>query len=122
MRQHAALPHNLHVYWFGGNNMRFEALAEFQEPTADHAKILDWAQRHKAIPAEVRTRVFDSQPSVLRFLFNDLRKGTPDLRPITWEDFFARFDLLHLSVLLDEAPAFEFVEVEQPNPFRLPAN
>lgn len=98
--------------------MKFEALAEFQEPTSDHAQILDWAQRHQAIPAEVRTRVFDSQPSVLRFLFSDLRGGTPDLRPITWEDFFARFDLLHLSILLDEAPAFEFVEVEQPNLYR----
>lgn len=102
--------------------MRIEALAEFQEPTVDHTMILDWAHRHKAVPAEVRTRVFDSQPSVLRFLFNDLRVGTPDLRPISWEDFFARFDLLRLSVLLDEAPAFEFVEVEQPTPFRPAAN
>lgn len=98
--------------------MRIEALAEFQEPTSDHAKILDWAQRHRAVPAEVHTRVFDSQPTVLRFLFNDLRGGTPDLRPITWEDFFARFDLLQLSILLDEAPAFEFVEMQQPNAYR----
>ena len=102
--------------------MKFEALAEFQEPTSDHAQILDWALRHQAVPAEVRTRTFDSQPSVLRFLFNDLRSGTPDLRPISWEDFFARFDLLKLSVLLDEAPAFEFVEVEQPNLYRPLAN
>ncbi len=102
--------------------MRFDALAEFQEPTADHDKILDWAKRHHAIPAEVRTLKFDSQPSVLRFLFNELRSGTPDLRPITWEDFFARFDLLNLSVLLDEAPGFEFVEVEQPHPFLGSAN
>lgn len=102
--------------------MRIEQLAESQEPTSDHAKILDWAQRHRAIPAEVRTRVFDSQPSVLRFLFNDLRIGTPDLRPISWEDFFARFDLLNLSLLLDEAPAFEFVEVEQPNVYRPAVN
>ena len=98
--------------------MRWEALEEFQEPTADHAMILDWAQRHQATPAEVRTRTFDSQPSVLRFLFNDLRSGTPDLRPISWEDFFARFDLLKLTVLLDEAPAFEFVEMESPNHYR----
>ena len=102
--------------------MKFEALAEYQEPTSDHARILDWAQRHQAIPAEVRTRVFDSQPSVLRCLFNDLRSGTPDLRPISWEDFFARFDLLKLSVLLDEAPAFEFVEIESPNNYCPTAN
>ena len=102
--------------------MRIEALAEFQEPTSDHAKILAWADRHFATPAEVRTRVFDSQPSVLRFLFNDLRNGTPDLRPISWDDFFARFDLLKLSLLLDEAPGFEFIEVERPNIYRQLAN
>lgn len=94
--------------------MRIEALAEFQEPTSDHAKILDWAQRHRAVPAEVHTRVFDSQPTVLRFLFNDLRGGTPDLRPITWEDFFARFDLLGLSMAYDDrSPQFSIVNVQK---------
>ena len=102
--------------------MRFEALTEFQEPTVDHAKILDWAQRHRAIPAEARVRVFDGQPTVLRFLFNDLRSGTTDLQPITWDDFFARFDLLKMSVLLDEAPSFEFVVKEGTDPLLHAAN
>lgn len=102
--------------------MRFEALTEFQEPTVDHAQILDWAKRHRAIPAEARVRVFDGQPAVLRFLFNGLHSGTSDLQPISWDDFFARFDLLKMSVLLDEEPSFEFVIQKVNDPLLHAAN
>ena len=83
-------------------------------PTSDHGSILQWATRHNAVPAEVRRQIFDSQPSVLRFLFDEARNGTPELKPISWDDFFARFDLLGLSIVLDDAPGFEFLEPEPP--------
>lgn len=82
-------------------------------PTRDHGAILEWGLRNGATPAEVRTLKFDGEPSRLHFLFGKAATGTPELHPITWEDFFARFDLLHLSVALDPfSPCFQIVRVE----------
>ena len=83
-------------------------------PTRDHAEIRIWAARHNAVPAEIMPRAFDSQPAVLHFLTGDATKGTPELRPISWESFFAQFDLLGLSFTYDENTSrFDLVRVEQ---------
>lgn len=81
-------------------------------PTADHREIRRWAERHDAVPAEIRLYKFDSQPSVLHFLFGPAKGGTAELRPISWEDFFARFDLMGLAMVFDETPFFEILQVE----------
>ena len=53
-------------------------------PTKDHAEIRQWAEKFNATPAEVKPFVFDSMPSVMRFLFDEAGSaGTPELRPIT---------------------------------------
>ena len=80
--------------------------------TNDHDIIQHWAKRFGAVPAERKVFTFDSEPALLHFLFGAAKAGTPELRPITWEDFFARFDLLGLSVALDnESPDFDIVRV-----------
>jgi hypothetical protein len=79
-------------------------------PTQDHMKIQQWANKHDAAPAEIKPLVFDGQPSILYFLFGKARTGTPEISPITWEDFFARFDLLQLSMVWhDDGPIFELL-------------
>ncbi len=81
-------------------------------PTSDHAEIRRWAQKQHATPAEVRPFVFDSMPSIMRFLFKaDGTAGTSELQPITWESFFARFDLLHLVLVYDsDKPDFTILQ------------
>ncbi len=86
-------------------------------PTRDHDEIKQWALRHGAVPAEIRPLIFDSEPGILHFLMGTARTGTPELHPITWDDFFARFDLMELSFVYDErSPQFELVHVEQTAP------
>ena len=70
--------------------------------------------RHAAVPAEVKLFKFDGEPSVLYILFGDARGGTPEIRPISWEDFFARFDLLGLSIVFDESPYYQFIHPKGP--------
>ena len=83
------------------------------KPTRDHRKIREWATRQGAVPAEIKPLKYDGEPTILYFLFGAAAAGTADLHPITWEDFFARFDLLGLSVAYDEdSPQFDIVKVE----------
>ena len=84
-------------------------------PTRDHQAIRQWAARTGAVPAEVKPRKFDGEPSILYFLFGSAAKnGTPEIRPISWEDFFARFDLLDLSMVYDQTSSqFEIVRLEK---------
>ncbi len=82
-----------------------------QGPTSNHEVILRWAERHSAVPAEIKPRKFDGEPSLLWFLF-DL-KGTEEIRPISWDDFFARFDVLGLKILFDETPYFELIHLRE---------
>ncbi len=82
------------------------------KPTRDHAKIRNWARRHDAAPAEIKPFVFDGEPSILYFLFGASKAGTDEIRPISWEDFFAKFDLLELAMAWDEdQPIFELFKV-----------
>ncbi len=81
-------------------------------PTTDHGEILAWATRHHAVPAEVLVLKFDGQPSILRFLFGNAHRGTPDIRPIGWDDFFARFDVLGLALVYDDSPSFQILQIE----------
>ena len=83
---------------------------EVENATRDHEEIFAWATEHDAVPAEVRRPTFDHQPTALRFLSGEAKSGTPELCPISWEDFFARFDLMRLAVVFDyDVGDYEFV-------------
>lgn len=90
-------------------------------PTQDHKTIRHWALTRDAAPAEIFPLKFDGQPAVLTFLMGDARRGTPEIHPISWESFFAQFDLLDLSFTFDDKSIrFDLVRVEKlPDPSRV---
>ena len=84
-------------------------------PTSDHAVIRAWAARNNAVPAEVTPLVFDSEPAILHFVFRSAKAGSPEIVPISWESFFAQFDLLGLVLVFDDSPSFEILHNDKPS-------
>lgn len=84
-------------------------------PTSNLDEILAWAERHDAIPAEVRPYAIGfaakTQPSVLHFLFGVHKNGTFELRPISWEVFLGRFKRYGLAMVYDDSPSFAILQV-----------
>jgi hypothetical protein len=70
----------------------------------DHDEIRRWAASCQAVPAEVSTGEHDSQLPDLRFMFLDGSPNQPQLTPIAWEDFLAKFDLLGLVLVCEDNP------------------
>ena len=73
-------------------------------PTCDHASIFTWAEQHEAVPAEVVADGSDASAPTLCFLFYRGPYNPDRLRPISWETFFAVFDLFDLSFIYEEDP------------------
>ena len=80
-------------------------------PTRDHGVILQWAVERGAVPVEVNVRVHDGDPAALAFVFLHGR-GVPDeFRAISWESFFAQFDVLELALVYDDRrPMYELLQ------------
>ena len=70
-------------------------------PTVDHGEIRVWAEHHKMLPTEILPNVVDHEPPVLQLLPAKTVQSRPDVRVISWEEFFARFDLLGLAFIYD---------------------
>jgi hypothetical protein len=70
----------------------------------DHDEIRQWAALCQAVPAEVSAGEQDSQLPSLRFMFLDGSPNQPQLTPIAWEDFLAKFDLLGLVLVCEDSP------------------
>ena len=86
-------------------------------PTRDHSLIREWAARCDAFPAQIRRLKFDGEPAILTFTFGEPEEiAKPDICPISWETFFAQFDLLQLSMAWHEETAnFVIVKVSKPS-------
>lgn len=85
-------------------------------PTQDHWQIRHWAQAQGALPARVHRRSFDGEPSILTFVFGVVPEAAPEILLISWEMFFAQFDLLKLSIAFDDAShQFAIVKVASPS-------
>ncbi len=67
---------------------------------SDHDEIRRWAASCQAVPAEVSAG--EHAPPILRFMFLDGSPNQPELTPIAWEDFLAKFDLLGLVLLCED--------------------
>jgi hypothetical protein len=61
--------------------------------TRDHKKIREWAEQRDGKPAQVK-----GTGGLLRI---DFGEPEPSLEPITWEDFFSKFDESNLKFLYD---------------------
>ena len=63
-------------------------------PTTNHDEIRRWAKLQSAIPCEILPYVHDSEPAVLRFAFDAAPEDQTEIKPITWDQFFALFDVM----------------------------
>ncbi len=82
-------------------------------PTREHWRIQRWAHVQNAIPAQIRRLKLDGEPAILTFLFGEVPAAGPEICPISWEAFFAQFDLMKLSMAFDEESTdFSIVKVD----------
>ena len=89
-------------------------------PTSDHAKIRYWATANRAIPAEVLPHIVDGEPAVLRLMLADQVAVHTDIRVISWDEFFVKFDSLGLTFVYDDEPTGynEILQLEEKSPYR----
>lgn len=71
-------------------------------PTHDHEEIRRWAAIHGATPVEIALLKHDGEPTKIAFMFLKGPKSAPEMKPISWANFFALFDLMGLSFVYDE--------------------
>ena len=90
------------------------------KPITDHEDIRRWAESQGAIPAEVLPHVLDSEPALLRFMLKGQAASKIDVRPISWEEFFAKFDQLGLCFAYnpDKPEQNEILQIEEKSPYR----
>jgi hypothetical protein len=68
----------------------------------NHDEIRQWAASCQAVPAEVSPDRQDSRVPIIQFMFLDGSPNQPELTPISWEDFFSKFDLLGLVLACED--------------------
>ncbi len=87
-------------------------------PTVDHGEIRRWAAVNGAMPVEVTLLVHDGEPSKIGFVFPGGGKRQPEFKLISWEGFFALFDVMELSFVYDDArpAAYELLQMEAKAP------
>jgi hypothetical protein len=74
--------------------------------TQDHDQIRKWAEARGAVPAEVASTHTKGGPGILRFQFPDApNQKDGNLREISWEDFFEKFDDANLELVYQEKTA-----------------
>jgi hypothetical protein len=74
--------------------------------TRDHKEIRRWAEARGAIPSEVASTHRDDEPGILRFQFPDaVNQKDENLREISWEEFFEKFDENNLELVYQEKTA-----------------
>jgi hypothetical protein len=67
----------------------------------DHDRIREWAEAHGAVPASVRGTGKKGDPGILR-LDMPGGAGNESLQPVSWDDWFRKFDAQGLALLVDE--------------------
>jgi hypothetical protein len=71
--------------------------------TTDHDEIRLWAEERGGTPTEVASPLQGQQIGIIRIDFPGY--GGEGLRPISWDEWFQRFDDANLSLVLEEATA-----------------
>ena len=78
--------------------------------TTDHETIQQWAEARGAVPSAVKGTGGEDEPGIIRLDFPGY-SGQGKLEPISWDDWFAKFDENELALLYQE----ETAEGEQSN-------
>jgi hypothetical protein len=73
------------------------------QTTTDHEEIRQWAEKRGGRPATVRSTIKRGEAGLLRLDFEP--DDEADLEPISWEDFFEKFDKEDLTFLYQEKTA-----------------
>jgi hypothetical protein len=74
--------------------------------TQDHDAIRKWAEARGAMPAEVSSTHKRNQTGILRFCFPDAKnRNDANLREISWDEFFEKFDQNGLELIYQEKTA-----------------
>src|SRR3982074_479020 len=74
--------------------------------TRDHDEIRRWAEERDAVPAEVASTHRKNEPGILRFEFPKApHHKDENLREISWDEFFKKFDENNLELLYQEKTA-----------------
>src|SRR5215212_8915349 len=76
-------------------------MAGQSKTTTDHNVIRKWADARGGQPATVRHTGSTDEPGILRIDFPGY-SGGDSLEPISWEEFFQKFDEKHLAFLYQE--------------------
>jgi hypothetical protein len=89
-------------------------------PTTDHSEIRYWAKKHHAVPAEILPQIMNHEPMVLRMMLPQMAADRKDVRVLTWEEFFAKFDLLGLTFVYEDNNSGynELLQIDSRNPYR----
>jgi hypothetical protein len=72
--------------------------------TTDHDEIRRWVEEHGGKPARVRSTGSGDDPGVLRIDFPG-GAGEDELEPISWDEWFQKFDEEGLAFLYQESKA-----------------
>jgi hypothetical protein len=72
-------------------------------PTVDHGEIRAWAERHGVVPTEILPCHVDHEPTLLQLMVAREVRDRPDVRMISWNEFFLRFDMLGLAFVYDDS-------------------
>lgn len=75
------------------------------KPTTDHEEILRWAEQHGGTPACVIGVGKDGDVGLIRIDFPGY-SGEESLAPISWEDWFAKFEERKLALVYREQDQF----------------
>lgn len=73
--------------------------------TTDHEVIRDWAEERGGQPSRVKGTGDTQDPGLLRFDFGEPEE---ELEPISWEEFFDKFEESKLALVYDDKPDSRF--------------
>ncbi|UWZ86956.1 hypothetical protein [Occallatibacter riparius] len=74
--------------------------------TQDHNEIRKWAEKRGAVPTEVASTHSGNEPGILRLHFpNAPGEKDSNLREISWDAFFEKFDENNLELVYQEKTA-----------------
>jgi hypothetical protein len=70
--------------------------------TTDHDEIRHWAEERGAHPATVRGTEYGAEAGILRFDFEDFGAAEETLEPISWDEFFRKFEESNLALVYQD--------------------
>jgi hypothetical protein len=74
--------------------------------TTDHEEIRRWAEERDGQPAAVRRTYSGDDPGIIRIAFPDAPYARDEaLQPISWDEFFEKFDEAELAMVYQEETA-----------------